>query len=147
MNTSGRQSVTLWGLAGVTAAGLVIDAVVHFRLASDYQLAFPDGIGGGTIFRIQAAAALLAAVYVLVRRSRPSFAVTFLVAVSALGAVLLYRYVDVPQLGPIPAMYEPIWFFEKSLSAVAEGIAALTATIGFAVGSRSAAEREHSHRR
>ncbi|WP_196776856.1 hypothetical protein [Haloechinothrix halophila] len=121
--------------------------MVHFRLASDYQMAFPDGIGGGTVFRIQAVVAVLAAVYVLVRRSRPSFAVAFLIAVSAFGAVLLYRYVDVPQLGPIPAMYEPIWFFEKSLSAVAEGIAALTAVIGVAVGSRSAAEPVPSHRR
>ncbi|MBA0127031.1 hypothetical protein H0B56_15885 [Haloechinothrix sp. YIM 98757] len=130
----------------MTAAGLVIDAVIHFRLASDYQAAWPDGIGGGTIFRIQAAVALLAALYVLVRRSRPSFAVAFLVAVSAFGAVLLYRYVDVPQLGPIPAMYEPIWFFEKSLSAVAEGIAALTAAIGVAVGTRSAAHRVSGRR-
>ena len=40
---------------------------------------------------------------------------------SALGAVLLYRYVNVPMLGPLPAMYEPVWFLEKSLSAVAEG--------------------------
>ncbi|WP_219632795.1 hypothetical protein [Haloechinothrix aidingensis] len=146
MTTSGRQNIALWGLAGITAAGLVIDAVIHFRLASDYQAAWPDGIGGGTIFRIQAAVALLAALYVLVRRSRPSFAVAFLVAVSAFGAVLLYRYVDVPQLGPIPAMYEPIWFFEKSLSAVAEGIAALTAAIGVAVGTRSAAHRVSGRR-
>ncbi len=89
---------------------------------------------------------MLAAIYVLVRRSRPSFAVAFLIAVSAFGAVLLYRYVDVPQLGPIPAMYEPIWFFEKSLSAVAEGIATLTTAIGIAAGSRTDAKRVPSHR-
>lgn len=141
MTTRGRQNLASWGLAGVTAVGLVIDAVIHFRLASDYQAAWPEGIGGGAVFRIQAAVALLAALYVVVRRSRTSFAVAFLVAASAFGAVLLYRYVDVPQLGPIPAMYEPIWFFEKSLSAVAEGLAALTAAIGVAVGSRPAADR------
>ena len=44
-----------------------------------------------------------------------------------LGAVLLYRYVNVPMLGPFPAMYEPVWFPDKTLSAVAEAVAALVA--------------------
>ena len=46
---------------------------------------------------------------------------------SALGAVLLYRYVNVPMLGPFPAMYEPVWFPDKTLSAVTEAVAALVA--------------------
>ena len=45
-------------------------------------------------------------------------------------AVVLYRYVDVPALGPLPAMYEPVWFTEKSLSAVAEAVAAIAAALG-----------------
>lgn len=132
------RSLVRWALGGVTAVALVIDAVVHFDLASAYQSAFPGGVGGGTVFRVEAVVAILAAAYVLIRRSRPSFAVAFVVAISAFGAVVLYRYVDVPAVGPIPAMYEPIWFFEKSLSAVAEGIGALTAAIGFAVSSQPA---------
>ena len=40
----------------------------------------------------------------------------------AFAAVMLYRYVDIPAIGPLPAMYEPVWFFEKTLSAVAEGL-------------------------
>jgi len=43
-----------------------------------------------------------------------------------LGAVLLYRYVNVPMLGPFP-VYEPVWFPDKTLSAVAEAVAALVA--------------------
>jgi hypothetical protein len=46
--------------------------------------------------------------------------------------VLLYRYVDVPALGPIPSMYEPLWFPEKTLSAVAEAVATLAALTGLA---------------
>jgi hypothetical protein len=116
----------------VAAAGLAVDAVVHLQLAPDYQLAAPAGIGQGNLFRIAAVAAALVAVWVLVRPSRLSFAAAFLVAVSALGAVLLYRYVDVPALGPIPSMYEPLWFPEKSLSAVAEAVATLAALTGLA---------------
>ncbi len=51
---------------------------------------------------------------------------------SALVGVVLYCYVPVPQLGPIPSMYEPIWFPEKTLSAGAEGLGALLAAVGFA---------------
>ncbi len=114
-------------LRGVTALALLVDAVVHIRLAPGYQLSAPDGIGAGNLFRLEAAVALAAAIFVVLRGTRASYAATFLVALSALGAVLLYRYVNVPALGPLPAMYEPVWFFEKTLSAVAEAIAVLVA--------------------
>ena len=105
---------------------------MHLRLAPDYQLAAPAGIGQGNLFRIAAVAAILAALWVLIRPSRLSFAVAFLVAASALVAVVLYRYVDVPAFGPIPSMYEPIWFPEKTLSAIAEAVAAVAALVGLA---------------
>lgn len=99
---------------GMIAFTLLVDAVVHLHLASGYQRSAPSGIGGGNLFRLQAVAALAVAVIVLVRGSRISCAAAFLVAVSALGAVVLYRYVYVPAFGPLPAMYEPIWFPEKT---------------------------------
>ena len=85
------------------------------------------------IFRVETAVAILAAAYVVLRRLRASFAVAALVALSALVAVLLYRYVDVPSVGPIPSMYERIWFFDESLSAVAEGVAGVLAVVVFLV--------------
>ena len=115
----------------LVAAALVIDAVVHFDLASGYQLGASGGIGEGNLFRIEAVAAVLVGLYVLVRGSRPAYAAAVVVAGSAFIAVLLYRYVDIPALGPIPAMYEPVWFFEKSLSAVAEGLGAVLAGVGY----------------
>lgn len=122
-----RQWPARLALRALIALALVIDAVVHLRLASGYQLSAPAGIGAGKLFRLQAVVALAAAAFVLVRGNRGSFAVAFLVAVSALGAVLLYRYVDLPALGPIPAMYEPVWFPEKTLTTVAEAVAAVVA--------------------
>ncbi len=63
---------------------------------------------------------------------------------SALVGVVLYRYVPVPQLGPIPSMYEPIWSPEKTLSAVAEGLGALLAAVGFAASGRDKRARRVS---
>lgn len=132
-----HASPAQWLVRGLVALGLVTDAVVHLRLASNYQLGASSGIGAGNVFRIEAVVALLAAIYVLVRANRTSYLVAFVVALSALAAVVLYRYVDVPQIGPLPAMYEPLWFFEKNLSAVAEAVAAAAAGVGFLLSSRS----------
>ncbi|HET7530974.1 MAG TPA: hypothetical protein VFJ98_08455 [Mycobacteriales bacterium] len=122
-------------LSVVTATGLVIDAVIHLQFAADR-----DSIGGtlseGNLFRIESAAALLAAVLVLVLPwRRTAYAVAFVIAASAFGAVMLYRYVDVGALGPIPNMYEPVWFHNKTVSAVAEAVAAFFAAGGFVLAS------------
>ena len=114
----------------LVAAGLIIDAVVHLRLAANYQLAQPSGIGQGNLFRIEAVLALLAAGYVLLRGSRQSFAFAALVALGGVFAVVLYRYVQVPAIGPIPAMYEPIWFFDKTLTTIAQAFAGVLALVG-----------------
>ena len=114
----------------LTALALFIDAGVHIHLAPGYQAASPGGIGQGNLFLLESVVAVLAALYVLIRGSRASFALALMVALSAFAAVMVYRYVDIPAIGPIPAMYEPVWFFEKSLSAVAEGAGALLAGVG-----------------
>jgi hypothetical protein len=123
----------------LVAAGLVIDAVVHLRLASGYQQAQPGGIGEGNLFRIEAVVALLSAAYVLLRGTRPAFLVAAAVGLGGVALVVLYRYVDVPAIGPVPTMYEPIWFLQKSLSAVAEAVAGIAALAGLARGGRRSA--------
>ena len=108
----------------VAAAGLAVDAYVHADLAGQF-----DGNGThlteGTLFRAQAALAALAALWVLLSGRRLSAAFALLISASALGALLLYRYVDVGALGPLPNMYEPIWYTEKTVAAIAEGVAVL----------------------
>lgn len=125
----------------LVAACLLIDAVVHLHLASRYQLAQPNGIGEGTLFRIEGVVALIAGVYVLLRASRPAYALAALVALGGAAVLLLYRYVNVPAVGPIPAMYEPIWFFSKTLSAVAEVIGGLAASVALVRPRRGASAR------
>jgi hypothetical protein len=101
----------------LVAAGLITSAVIHFQLAPGYQQAAPGGIGQGNLFRIQASVAILSALYVL--------------------AMILYRYVQLPAIGPIPSMYEPVWFTEKVVTAVVEGIAGVLAIAGYILLSRS----------
>lgn len=120
---------TAWALRVLVLIALVVDAVVHLRLAPGYQQSASGGIGAGNLFRIEAAAAIVVGLWVLIRGSRSSFLAAFVVGLSAVAAVVLYRYVNIPTLGPLPAMYEPVWFFEKSLSAVAEAVAAAAALV------------------
>jgi hypothetical protein len=113
----------------LTAAGLAIDAYVHADLAPAYD-AIHGSISQGDLFRIEAAVASAAALIVLAFGRRTGFGLAFLVAVSAFGAIMLYRYVDVGTLGPLPNMYEPAWFTEKTIAAVAEAGTAVLAACG-----------------
>lgn len=122
---------------GLVVLALVVDATVHLRLAPQMQIAAPGGIGGGWLFRIQAVLALLAAAYLLIRPSVPAYLLAGAVALSAFVPVLLYTYVNVPAIGPVPSMYDPFWTTSKVVSAVAEGLGALLAGVGAWLTSRS----------
>lgn len=116
----------------LVAAALAVDAYVHLDLAPAMQLAAPGGVGGGTLFRIQAGAAVAAALFLLVTGSRLGYALAALVALSALVPVLLYSLVNVPALGPIPSLYDPTWYPAKVASVVAETVAVVLAVLGMA---------------
>lgn len=128
-----RPTRSLWALRVGVAAALVVSAVIHVQLAPGYQQAAPGGIGQGTLFLVQAGAAAVAAVFVLLRGSRMAFAAAAVVALSSLAAVILYRYVQVPAIGPLPSMYEPVWYTAKTITAIAEAAAGAMAVAGYAL--------------
>lgn len=80
----------------LTAAALGVDAIVHARLTPGYQSAAPDGLGPGPGHRGRGSG----------------------------GPVALpaHRY---PRGRSLSAMYEPVWFFEKTPTALAETPAVL----------------------
>ncbi|MFJ9906186.1 hypothetical protein ACIRVK_25395 [Streptomyces sp. NPDC101152] len=128
--------VWLWVLRLLTAAGLAVDAYVHADLAATYD-PVAKTIGQGDLFRAEAGAAALAAVLLLLFGTRPLVWVfALLVAAAGLAAVLLYRYVDIGAFGPLPSMYEPVWYPEKTASAVAEAAATATAAAGLLLARR-----------
>lgn len=134
-----------WGLRVLAAGGLAVDAYVHFQLAPAYD-SLGSTITQGTLFRIEAAVAALVAVLLLLVGRTTVYLTAALVAGSALGAVLLYRWVDVGALGPLPNMYEPVWYPDKTISALGEAAATLAAIalVAIALQARSG---KHSRRR
>lgn len=116
----------------VVIAGLGIDAFVHVHVASAFAHNKTSVLSETALFRIDAALAVIAALALLLRPRRYTAAFAFLVAAGGAVAVVLYRYVDVGKLGPLPNMYDPFWApFEKNLSAVAEALAAIAALVLF----------------
>ena len=123
-----RLTTREWTLVGLVVAGLVLDAIVHFDLASAFAGNKTSFISEAAIFRIQSTVALIAAAALVVRPRRYTAAFAFLVAAGAAVAVIVYRYVNVGKLGPLPNMYDPFWApTGKWLSAIAEIVAALAA--------------------
>ncbi len=115
------------------AAALGIDAAVHARNASAYDTVGATVPQGG-LFRVEAGLAVVAGLLVLVRPRRGSWVAALAVAASALAAVLLFRYVDLGALGPLPDMYEDTWQVPgKLLSAYAEGGAVVLAGLGLLI--------------
>jgi hypothetical protein len=116
----------------IAVVGLSVDVWVHAKLESQYA-GLGNTITQGRLFGAEAVVAGVIALWLLLTGSRLAWLATFLVAASALGAGLLYRYVDVGSLGPLPNMYEPIWYFRKTLSAYAEAAAAIAALVRLAM--------------
>jgi glucan phosphoethanolaminetransferase (alkaline phosphatase superfamily) len=134
-----------WTLILLAVVGLVVDAIVHFDLASAFADVKTSTVSQADLFRIEAVVALVVAAALLVFPRRSTALAVFVVAASAAVAVVVYRYVDVGKIGPIPNMYDPYWQpVGKWLSAVAEIVAAVAsaALIGVLTPSR-AREREH----
>jgi hypothetical protein len=114
------------GLRLVVAGGLAADAYVHADLASSYPSGF---LGEQNLFLVETGVALGAALLVLASRRRAAYLVAALVAASALAAIVTYRYVDLGALGPLPDMYEPVWYPEKVVAAGAEVVALVAAVL------------------
>jgi hypothetical protein len=120
-------------LVGITVAGLAIDAFVHLRLAHGYDTVTAT-ISEGALFRIEAVLAVVAAVLLIVRPNRLTAAVAAAVAGGGVAALLLTYYVNAGQLGPLPDMYEPVWFTEKVVTLVAQAVATVTALVLVVIG-------------
>jgi hypothetical protein len=125
-----RPAIGSWTLRVGAAAALGVDAAVHWQNAPAYD-AVTGTVSQGALFRTEAVVAVVTALLVLIRPRRSSWVAALLVAGSALGAVLLYRYVDVGVPGPLPDMYENTWQVPgKLLSAYAEAAAVVLAALG-----------------
>jgi hypothetical protein len=115
----------------LTAAALAVSAYVHASLSSS-----PYYAGGqvtlGALFLGQAVVAAVVALWVLVRPSRAALVAAAVVAAASFAALVLSTYVRLPSVGPFPVLYEPFWYADKVVAAVAAGVALLLAAAGLA---------------
>ncbi len=118
---------------GVTVVGLGIDAVVHLHSARPYDVV-GTAITEGWLFRIEALAAVVVLVALLVRPSRLTAGAAAVVAGGGALAVVISYYVHIGAIGPLPDVYEQTMFPEKALALVAQAIAATTAVTLVIIG-------------
>jgi hypothetical protein len=116
-----------WTLTIVVVVGLALDAFVHYHYASAFASNKTSTLSETELFRVEATAAIIAAVALIVRPRRYTAGFAFLVGLVGVVAVVLYRYVNVGKIGPIPNMYDPFWGpgALKVLSLIGEGAAAV----------------------
>jgi hypothetical protein len=127
--TAGRAAaVAALALRLAAGVGLLVDAYVHVDLAPSY--AGPGGaLSEQNLFLVEAGVALAAALLVLSSRRRAVMLVAALTAAGALAAVLASRYVDLGAIGPLPDLYEPVWYPEKAVAALGEATALIAAAL------------------
>jgi hypothetical protein len=116
----------------VVASGLAVDAYVHADLAHTYA-EVTGGIGEANLFRINAVVAAIVAAAALLIGGRVANAAAFGLAISAAVLAVVATYVSVGPFGPIPNLYDPVWYTEKAVSVAAEVFAAMGAIAGLLV--------------
>jgi len=126
----------------IAAAGLAYDAKIHLHLAPAYDQIKSSTISQGDLFRIEAWLAIAAAVLVLLVRKPISALVAAAVAGGGLVPLLVYRYYDFGSFGPLPAMYEPAWYPDKTHTAIAQAVATVAALLLLVVPIRSTPSNE-----
>jgi hypothetical protein len=132
-----RWRLVSWALRVITIAGLAVDAWVHADLVGRYDPnQGPGGLSQGDLFRAETVVSVVAAVALLLTARPVAWLFACLVSGSALTGLLLYRYYDPGAIGPLPDMYEPVWFAEKTLAGVAEAVALGAATMGLTLHAR-----------
>jgi hypothetical protein len=130
MRTRMATSTGSLSLRLLVAAGLAVDAYVHFHLAAQFDPIVGSGsphVSEGQLFRAEGAVAAIAAVLVLFVDRQVTVLLAFLVAAAGTAAVLLYAVVDIGAHGPFPDMYDARWYTEKKVSLIAEAIATVAA--------------------
>ncbi len=130
-----------WFARLVAACALAVVAGIHVQLAPRYA-PIGEHVSQADLFRVQAGAAAVAAIAVLLRPGRLVRMAAAAVAVASLIAVVLTVYVAIPAVGPFPRVFEPIWYGEKVIATVAAAVA-LAAVLGLSLLSGGRRPRRH----
>ncbi len=134
------MSAARWILIALTALALVVNAVIHLQLAGPFDAITGTLIGQGWLFRIQAIVNIAVAILLIVVRRPWVAAAAAVVAAGGLALILITVAVplDLTSVG-LPVLYEPLWYPQKTISAIVQGLAILTAAVLIGALRRTAA--------
>ncbi len=124
----------------VVVAALGVVSYVHAVLAPTYRFVGTQ-VTLGDLFWVQAALVGLVALWLLVRPGPLAWAAAAAAGLGSFLAVVGTVYVALPAIGPLQAVFEPVWFREKVLAAVAAGVAGFGALPYAAAGLLGLARR------
>lgn len=138
------NSVARLSVRVLAVAALAISAYVHLHLAHRYG--YPGTITGTDLFYTQGSVAALVALVLLVTGNKWVWVAAALVGLASFGAVMLYRYVDVGSIGPLPNMNDPTWrpSPDKLMSAIAEAAVVVLWLVHLALSRRPARQPGHA---
>lgn len=136
--TSSRTDRSSLAFRIVGALALGFSAYLHFKIASHNRPWFENGgIRLSGLFVAQAIAATVVSLWVLVQGIRLAWLAFGAVAIASLVAVVTSTYVEIPAIGPLPKLYDPVWYDDKVLAAVSAGIASIVALVALATARRT----------
>lgn len=120
--------ITRWILSGLLAAALLVNAVIHIRLAAPFDALTGTVVSQGDLFRLQAVVNLVAIGLVLAARRRWADALALVIAAGGAALIIVTVLVplDLTALG-LPLLFEPAWYQDKVTALVAQLLAALAA--------------------
>ncbi len=124
-----RRSAAGVVLRLLVVAALVVSAYLHVVLAPDFDLV-GERVTLGDLFRVQAVVATVSALWLLIRGSRAAWLFAAGVGLGSLVPLVVSVYVEIPAFGPFPSLFEPVWYTEKVVAAVAAGAAGFGALPG-----------------
>ncbi|SFA80853.1 hypothetical protein [Cellulomonas marina] len=119
------------------ALALGVSGWVHLRIALDRPPPTADGaLTLSGLFAAQAAVCAVVVLAVLGRGSRAAWTAFLVVAAASVVALVASVYVRVPAIGPLPAMYEPLWYGDKYVAAGSAAVAVVVALAALAARGR-----------
>lgn len=125
------------------ALALLVNAYVHFVLASPFDAIVGSLVSQGALFRIQGVVNILAAVLILVVYRWWTGLVVAVIAAGGLALLVASVYVplDLSAIG-FPVIYEPVWYADKVAAVIAQGFALIGGLVVAVLARRRAAQKQ-----
>ena len=118
-----------WIATGLLAVALIVNAVIHLRLAAPFDAVAGTLASQGDLFRIQAVANIVAIAVVVIARRRWADALALVIAAGGAALIVVTALVplDLTTIG-LPLLFEPAYYPDKTYALVAQLVAVAAAT-------------------